>query len=42
MALLWAIDTTAPDLLKPDGRTVASRPVSTTLARIKRVNGFAF
>ena len=42
MALLCAIATTAPDLLKPEGTTVAPLADNVALARINRLNGFAF
>lgn len=39
--LLCAIATTAPDLLNPDGTTVAPLCENVADARIKRVKGFA-
>ncbi|CAC8016536.1 Uncharacterised protein [Staphylococcus aureus] len=39
--LACAIATTAPDLLNPEGTTVAPALVNVALARINRVNGFA-
>ena len=37
--LACAIATTAPDLLNPEGTTVAPALVNVALARINRVNG---